>query len=107
MGNSCLPGCRWWCLLLRHLCCPFFPLDVLDGIWDFIESVSGDSYLLLPVANLGVFYSVAHTNYTPQTLFWGILFLRCSSVRLSIRISSVSFANLCRTFLSYRKTENL
>ena len=23
------------------LCCPFFPLDVLDEIWDLIESVSG------------------------------------------------------------------
>ena len=22
------------------LCCPFFPLDVLDEIWDLIESVS-------------------------------------------------------------------
>ena len=39
MGNSCLPGCRWWCLLWRLLCCPFFPLDVLDGIWDLIESL--------------------------------------------------------------------
>ena len=26
--------------LWRLLCCPFFPLDVLDGIWDLIESVS-------------------------------------------------------------------
>ena len=40
MGNSCSPGCRLWCLLWRLLCCPFFPLDVLDGIWDLIESVS-------------------------------------------------------------------
>ena len=23
MGNSCSPGCRWWCLLWRLLCCPF------------------------------------------------------------------------------------
>ena len=40
MGNSCSPGCRWWCLWWRVLCCPFFPLDVLDEIWDLIESVS-------------------------------------------------------------------
>ena len=40
MGNSCSPGCRLWCLIWRLLCCPFFPLDVLDGIWDLIESVS-------------------------------------------------------------------
>ena len=24
------------------LCCPFFPRDVLDEIWDLIESVSED-----------------------------------------------------------------
>ena len=24
----------------RLLCCPFFPLDVLDEIWDLIDSVS-------------------------------------------------------------------
>ena len=40
MGNSCSPGCRLCCLLWRLLCCSFFPLDVLDGIWDLIESVS-------------------------------------------------------------------
>ena len=40
MGNSCSPGCRLWWLLWRLLCCPFSPLDVLDGIWDLIESVS-------------------------------------------------------------------
>ena len=41
------------------LCCPFFPLDVLDEIWDVIESVSEGfltySYihLLLTVLNGG------------------------------------------------------
>ena len=39
MGNSCSPGCRLWCLLWR-LVLSFFPLDVLDGIWNLIESVS-------------------------------------------------------------------
>ena len=38
MGNSYSPGCRLWCILWRVL--SFFPLDVLDGIWDLIESVS-------------------------------------------------------------------
>ena len=36
MGNSCLPGCRWWRLFVLSV----FPLDVLDEIWDVIESVS-------------------------------------------------------------------
>ena len=36
MGNSCSPGCCWWCLFLLS----FFPLDVMDEIWDLIESVS-------------------------------------------------------------------
>ena len=26
-------------LMASFLCCPFFPLDVLDRIWDLIESV--------------------------------------------------------------------
>ena len=40
MGNSCSPGCRWWCLLWLLFVLSFFPLDVLDEIWDLIESVS-------------------------------------------------------------------
>ena len=36
MGNSCSLGCRWWGLFALS----FFPLDVLDEIWDLIESVS-------------------------------------------------------------------
>ena len=40
MGNSCSPGCRWWCLLWRLFVLFFFPLDVLDEIWDLTESVS-------------------------------------------------------------------
>ena len=36
MGNSCLPGCQWWYLFVLS----FFPLDVLDEIWDVVESVS-------------------------------------------------------------------
>ena len=39
MGNSCSPGCRLWCLMASFVL-SFFPLDVLDGIWDLIESVS-------------------------------------------------------------------
>ena len=39
MGNSCSPGCRLWCLY-GVFCAFIFPLDVLDGIWDLIESVS-------------------------------------------------------------------
>ena len=40
MGNSCSPGCRWWCLLWRLFVLSLFPLDVLDEIWDVIGSVS-------------------------------------------------------------------
>ena len=40
MGNSCSLGCRWWCLLWRLFVLSFFPLDVLDEIWDLIEPVS-------------------------------------------------------------------
>ena len=39
MDNSCSPGCRLWCLMASFVL-SFFPLDVLDGIWDLIESVS-------------------------------------------------------------------
>ena len=58
MGNSCSPGCRvrlagghlygkqlftWLSLvvsLMASFVLSFFPLDVLDEIWDLIESVS-------------------------------------------------------------------
>ena len=40
MGNSFLPGCRWRCLLWRLFVLSFFPLGVLDEIWDLIKSVS-------------------------------------------------------------------
>ena len=40
MGNSCSPGRRWWCFDGVFCAVLFFPLDVLDEIWDLIESVS-------------------------------------------------------------------
>ena len=40
MGDSCSPGCRWWYLLWRLCVMSFFLLDVVDEIWDVIESVS-------------------------------------------------------------------
>ena len=40
MGNSCSPDCRWRCPWWRLFVLSFFPLDVLDEIWDVIESVS-------------------------------------------------------------------
>ena len=43
MGNSCSPGCRWFSFW-RLLVLSFFPLDVLDEIWDLFESVS-EGYL--------------------------------------------------------------
>ena len=52
MGNSCSPGCRWWCLGLRLSVLSFFPLDVLDELWDLIESVS-EGFLT---------YSFIHSN---------------------------------------------
>ena len=39
MGNSCSPGFRLWSFMASFVL-SFFPLDVLDGIWDLIESVS-------------------------------------------------------------------
>ena len=38
MGNSCSPGCHWLCLSWRLCVLSVFPLDVLDEIWDLIES---------------------------------------------------------------------
>ena len=40
MGNSCSPGCRWLVSLMASFVLSFFPLDVLDEIWDSVESVS-------------------------------------------------------------------
>ena len=48
MGNSCSPGCRLWCLMASFVL-SFFPLDVLDGIWDLIESVSEGLLTYSPV----------------------------------------------------------
>ena len=42
MEDSCSPGCRWWCLWRRRLVLSFFPLDVLDEIWDVIKSFLRD-----------------------------------------------------------------
>ena len=42
MGNSFSLGCRWWGLWCRLFVLSFFSLDVLDEIWDIIESVSGE-----------------------------------------------------------------
>ena len=49
MENGCSPDSRLWCLRwCLVLCCTFFPRDVLDEIWDWIESVPEDfCYLLL------------------------------------------------------------
>ena len=40
MGNNCSPGCRWWCLCWCLFVLSFSLLDVLDEIWDLIESAS-------------------------------------------------------------------
>ena len=40
MGNSCSAGFAGGVFDCDFLCCPFFPLAVLGGIWDLIESVS-------------------------------------------------------------------
>ena len=52
MGNSCSPGCRWWCLLRRLFVLSFFPLDVLDEVWDVIESVF-EGFLTYPFIQMG------------------------------------------------------
>ena len=44
-GKQLFTGCRWCCLRWRLFVLSFFPLDVLDEIWNLIESV----YLLLTV----------------------------------------------------------
>ena len=47
MGKSCSPGCRLWCLWWRLFVLSCFPRNVLDEIWDLIESVSkGFPFLL-------------------------------------------------------------
>ena len=40
MGNSCSPGPSLVVSLMASFVLSFFPLDVLDEIWDLIESVS-------------------------------------------------------------------
>ena len=40
-GKSFSPGCHLLCLRWRLFVLSFFPRDVLDEIWDIIESVSG------------------------------------------------------------------
>ena len=40
MGGGRSPGCRWCCLCWRLFVLSFSPRDVLDDIWDLIESVS-------------------------------------------------------------------
>ena len=37
------------------LCCPVFPRDVLDDIWDLIESASEGFFYLLLSLNFGIF----------------------------------------------------
>ena len=60
MGNSCSPGCGLWCLLWRPFVLSFFPLDVLDGIWDLIESVS-EGFLTYS-STVYEFKSLSHTR---------------------------------------------
>ena len=51
--------------LWRLLCCSFFPLDVLDGIWDLIESVS-EGFLTYPIDKYFVTTSVVHLPKGPK-----------------------------------------
>ena len=73
MGNSCSPGCRWLCLCWRLFVLSFFPLDVLDEIWDVIESVS-EGYLTYfardwPGFSLEIF---KHASGTPCLVQFGV-----------------------------------
>ena len=55
MENSCSPGCRVaGGVFYGVFCAVLFPLDVLGGIWDLIESVSEGflTYSCLYLANL-------------------------------------------------------
>ena len=56
MGNSCSPGCRWWCLQWRLFVLSFFPLDILDEIWNLIESVS-KGFLTYSLISLKCYFS--------------------------------------------------
>ena len=49
------------------LCCPFFPLDVLDEIWNLIESVSEGFLTYLTLRSNGLF-----SKYTKNEniFFW-------------------------------------
>ena len=40
MGNTCSPDCLWWYLCWCLFVLSFFPVDILDEIWDVIEAVS-------------------------------------------------------------------
>ena len=51
MGNNCSHGCRLRCPLMASFVLSFFPLDVLDGIWDFIESVF-EGFLTYSLTNI-------------------------------------------------------
>ena len=39
MGNNCSPGLSLVVSFMSSFVLSFFPLDVLDGIWDIIESL--------------------------------------------------------------------
>ena len=62
MGNNCSPGCCWWFML------SFFPLDVLDEIWDLIESVS-EGFLTYSYANSEDLIQMLQNVASDQGLF--------------------------------------
>ena len=59
IGNSCSPGCRWWVSLMASFVLSFFPLDVLDEIWDLIGSVSEGFLTYFYRDNLGIIIHIS------------------------------------------------
>ena len=69
MGNSCSPGCRWWCLSLRLFVLSFFPRDVLDESWGLFSQFLGDFILSLSLWCLGrALGSDSASSYSPTKL---------------------------------------
>ena len=97
MENRCLHGCRWWCLWWRLFVLSFFPRDVLDEIWDLIESASEgfpsySSFFWRRIFNTAV---VLHISW--------LVMNRLNKTEFAVFISLV----LCCTFHDWSWTESI
>ena len=63
--------------LMASFVLSFFPLDVLDGIWDLIESVS-ERFLTYSLYDIDIFFTkmendIAYFQQKGSIFYWGIL----------------------------------